>query len=76
MVARSGTPILISFKKNWKKVQNRAARFVTRNYFYETHSACQESIFDQRRSDIANSGDKDMAEENGECLSSKIAEIN
>ena len=38
MEARSGTPILISFKKNWKKVQNRAARFGTRNYVYETGS--------------------------------------
>ena len=33
MEARSGTLILISFK-----VQNRAARFVTRNYVYETGS--------------------------------------
>ena len=38
MEARSGTPILISFKKKLEKVQNRAARFVTRNYDYETGS--------------------------------------
>ena len=38
MEARSGTPILISFKKNSEKVQNRVARLVTRNYVYETGS--------------------------------------
>ena len=36
MEARSGTPILI--RKELEKVQNRAARFVTRNYDYETGS--------------------------------------
>ena len=34
--ARFGTLILISFRMN--KIQNRAARFVTRNYVYETGS--------------------------------------
>ena len=41
MEARSETPILISLKKlkkEFEKVQNRAARFVTRNYDYETGS--------------------------------------
>ena len=38
MEARSGTPIPISFKKNWKRFKNLAARFLTRNYDYETGS--------------------------------------
>ena len=38
MEARSGTLILISFWEELEKVQNRATRFVTRNYVYETGS--------------------------------------
>ena len=38
MEAQFGTLIGISFGKNWKKVHNRAAKFSTRNYVYETGS--------------------------------------
>ena len=38
MEARSGTPILISFKKNWKRFKIVRQGFVTRNYVYETGS--------------------------------------
>ena len=38
MKVRSGTLILISFRKNYKRFKNRAARFLTRNYVYETGS--------------------------------------
>ena len=36
MKVRYGTLILISFRKNYKRFKNRAARFLTRNYVYET----------------------------------------
>ena len=36
MEAQFGTLIWISFRMNWKKVQNHAARFVTINFIYET----------------------------------------
>ena len=38
MEARSGTPHPNKLQKELEKVQNRAARFVTRNYDYETGS--------------------------------------
>ena len=38
MEARSGTPHPDKLQKELEKVQNRAARFVTRNYVYETGS--------------------------------------
>ena len=38
MEARFGILILISFRKKFEKVQNHGARFVTRNYVYETGS--------------------------------------
>ena len=38
MKVRSGTLILISFRKKYKRFKNRAARFLTRNYVYETGS--------------------------------------
>ena len=33
-----GIPVEKLFRTNWKKVQNRAARFVTGNYNFETGS--------------------------------------
>ena len=38
MEARSGTPHPDKLQVELEKVQNRAARFVTRNYVYETGS--------------------------------------
>ena len=38
MEARSGTPHPDKLQKELEKVQKRAARFVTRNYDYETGS--------------------------------------
>ena len=38
MEAQFGTLTLMASRKNWKKVQNRAARFVTGNYVFETGS--------------------------------------
>ena len=38
MEAHFGTLVPISFKKNLENVQYRAARFVTRNYVYESGS--------------------------------------
>ena len=38
MEAQFGTLTLMASRKNWKKVQNRAARFVTGNYVFESGS--------------------------------------